>query len=72
MLIAVSVMYLSVVVQLSGFDCRVTEEQSSDQEVVPGAQQVLVCQQRVLVSHEDLKIKEKTDHFTHSVLVRSS
>lgn len=45
------VSYLCIVVQLGGFDCWVAEEQSSDQEVVPGAQQLLMLQQSVLISN---------------------
>lgn len=47
----VSVTYLCIVVQLSGFDGWVTEKQSRDQKVVPGAQQVLVLQQSVFIPH---------------------
>lgn len=43
--------------QLSRFDCWVTKEQSRDQEVVPGAQQLLVLQQSFFIARQDLRWK---------------
>lgn len=40
--------------QLSGFHCGVAEEKSSDEEVIPGAQQLLVLQQNVFIPQKDL------------------
>lgn len=51
MLSGAEAVYLCIVMQLYGFDCRVAEEQSSDQEVVPGAQQFPVLQQSVFITY---------------------
>lgn len=52
--------YLSVEMQLGRFDCWVTKEQSRDQEVVPGAQQLLVLQQSFFIASQDLEWRECT------------
>lgn len=52
--------YLSVVMQLSRFDCWMTKEQPRDQEVVPGAQQLLMLQQSFFIASQDLQWRECT------------
>lgn len=46
--------YLCVVVQLCGLDSGVGEQQSGDQEVIPGTQQLLVLQENILITNQDL------------------